>query len=383
MSTDRLSRVCRRYNLGLVWLVHKALAARNRTAVMYYGLTGTLGVEIDALVENLQALRAKQYHQSGTFTRVFFQEPCAKPSATCAAEKPNNYQTAKGPEAHWGVLHLLRVQVGVPAATPAPYAATGINTGTGPCHDGRTIGTSRCLANVTNFVPSRWYPLRSPLVSVDYLIDSLLVAGRGTSQTLAILGKSDRDLFGCLAEVSPMRTVYIRSHSDTTSLTRNPRRWANAWYWHAHRKMKWHSTAGNEYTHGGPRSSVSASVGLVNMLDKELRRRGERGNVFIGLDGYAKSDMLALPELIHELNGTRYRGTASLTRLPFDESDEFGAASARSGPSAADEMKYPIPVEVIKAKMGKRGHRRWRQWGIWHVLSVQIGVIGNSSLLSV
>ena len=110
--------------------------ARNRTAVMYYGLTGTLGVEIDVLPENLQAIRARKYHQSGTFTRVFFQEPCAKPSATCAAEKPKWYQTAKGPEAHWGVLHLLRIQVGVPAATPAPYAATGINTGTGPCPDG-------------------------------------------------------------------------------------------------------------------------------------------------------------------------------------------------------------------------------------------------------
>ena len=214
--------------------------ARNRTAVMYYGLTGTLGVEIDVLPSDLQATRTRKYHQSGSFTRVFFQESCAKPSGRCAAEKPKYYQTAKGPEVHWGVLHLLRIQVGVQPATPATWAATGVNTGTGPCADGQTIGTSRCVANVTKFAPSAAYPFRSPLVLVDYLIDSLMATGRGASQTLAILGKSDRDLVGCLAEVSSVRPVHIRS--DTASMNRIASA-ANAWYWH--------DTVASEYAQGG------------------------------------------------------------------------------------------------------------------------------------
>ena len=61
-------------------------------------------------------------------------------------------------------------------------------------------------------------------------------------------------------------------------------------------------------------------MNLVSLLDKELRRRGERGRIYIGLDGYSHADMSILPELIRELNVTKFRGGASPTRLPLDVS---------------------------------------------------------------
>ena len=44
--------------------------------------------------------------------------------------------------------------------------------------------------------------------------------------------------------------------------------------------------------------------------------------------------MQALPQLLHELN-TSFRGTASLIRLPFDESPDFGTACRRASRRAS------------------------------------------------
>ena len=350
-------------------MVHKALVARNKTAVMYYGLTGTLTFEVDALPGDLQAIRAPEYHKSGTFTRLFFQEPCLKPSSTCAAEKPKWYQTAKGPEAHWGILHLLRVVIGVPPATPAPYAVTGVNKGTGPCSNGQTIGTSRCVANAKNFVPSAAYPFRSPLVVVDYLVDSLRSAGPGSSQTLAVLGRKDRDLVDCLSE-STVRAVHIRSRNATTTRIASS---ATAWYWQGSVARK----RAQSRVRRNKRESVSPSEMLATSLHRELRSRGQRGSVFIGLDGYSIADMQELPKLLHELN-TSFGVTASLIRLPFDESPDFGTASAQRRRSMAEETS-PAPNGLMNARIGPCatcGHGRlstWRRWGVWHVIRVEVG----------
>ena len=87
--------------------------------------------------------------------------------------------------------------------------------------------------------------------------------------------------------------------------------------------------------------------------------------------------MQALPQLLHELN-TSFGGTASLIRLPFDESPDFGTASAQRRRSMAEETS-PAPNGLMNARIGPCatcGHGRlstWRRWGVWHVIRVEVG----------
>ena len=282
-----------KYSLGLVQLVDAELKRRGRSATFIYLLTATFLPELSALPSHLAALD-EAYHESTTLTRLFFQEPCVNASLACAYEPPRFWQTAKGPNAHWGVMHAMSVAVGHTPTSKQPTSHQSTlpqpllprkklarlarrkhlnerlkelmrGSGSGPGGDAtfarcqshtktalpaqriaaRTIGQSRCFAPTAGqprfTEPRSAYPHRSPLVAADAILDVLRAGNVGGGTRLKILSEPGDDLSRCMSKIAPsLKTAAVTSFEEDGggrigrikgAEAASPREETLAWYW--------------------------------------------------------------------------------------------------------------------------------------------------------
>lgn len=370
-------------NLKILHNVDAAVRARNRTAVFYYALTGNFGPEIEVLPSDLVVVRGPRFHRSGAMVRLFFEEPCLNRSSTCAHEPPRPWQTAKGPDRHWGVFHLLRLIIGVgghdrAAASPArgirvtsPRAPNAKwESRLGHCPVRQTIGESRC-SSLRGFVAKAAYPFRSPLVVSDYLVDVLGVSRKhGRMRTLAIADHADDDLSSCLGlRRDTQRLLTVASGFMTEAV--------DVWYWaeaNAKSLLKdgiWSTSEAVHRKLSGSKKVVPSSLTLVRELARIVRARSADGTAVIGLDGYSSADMELLPTMLDVLNQSGYR--THVRRLPFDESPgriQAGAAGASPVNDRQPLTQGPPRRGLLSHHLGVGGS--WRRWGVWHLVSVEL-----------
>ena len=382
-----------KYNLDRVALIDRVLKERGESAEVIFMLTGALSVEIADVHRSLHTIRSRKYAHTGSMRRLWFVE---QPAGWEPARFP---QVFKGPDAQWGVFHMMHVRVGVhegyaqgriqgqikgqapgpkiasrqasklaqapartaaregrsaPETPPSTVAPSTIALGRGRCDEWPT-GESECAASSSSAL-TRHYPFRSPLVVADWLRRTV------TSGPVATLGDADEDLLRCLPHggriFGASREDCLRVASTSLAGVRGvvcmPGRsvdWedaSNVHTWYVHDALL---GAYFPPTRQGRDDKAPPAFRLVRLLDRLLRANGRNrsATVHIGIDGYSiRSNMKLMLSLLAPWRPT-------VTRLAFDEgrsSEQHPAAF-----TAPQEVGRAANVLSVGAQQGSGAHR--------------------------
>ena len=275
---------------------------------------------------------------------------------------------------------------------------------------------SRCLS-LPGFHAREEYPMRSPLVVADFLVDRLAAAAtgaaslRGGEQNMsaprrgaprvryAEIGTRDGDNVACVAQLS--HTAAFRAHGGVgvAAVEQSPRRCsvlraraATAAVWGGEFAVVEARVNDSSFLDVLPRADVwyiwvvpEMNADMVRWIDGASRSRGERATVYIGFDWHYPPDRAAMaPQLLRFRK--RYRG-ASLQRLFFDEQGAREGVGDEGGDGDRDEgggggggaARAPAADDETREKMRQPSYlrpfaRRPGQWGVFHVVGVQVGV---------
>ena len=252
------------------------------------------------------------------------------------------------------------------SATPlAPYA----------------VASSRCL-DLPGFRAHDPYPMRSPLVAADFLVDRLEAAAKVAPDTAITsyveVGTRDGDNIACVAQLARQRRIRFRA----TAVEQSPRRCealrARAAEASPHSKaypttssFQVVETQVNEstYLQALPVADVyyywgitSTNVQMVRWMDEAARARGRGGTAYLGFDWHYPSDRAAMAPTLLALRDAKGNSSVSVNRLFFDESE------GREDVDPAVDDKGERRATYTKPFAKRPGH-----WGVFHVVRVKVG----------
>ena len=204
------------------------------------------------------------------------------------------------------------------------------------------VGPSRCAISPVDF-----YPIRSPLVVSDFLIQH----ARGGQ--FCEIGTRHGDISACVAEAGiPVLSIEMEpeycaalQQRDLNVLCRgietlSPKDFASCsiYFW-------W------------PTFSTYQSEPWLRKLIEAHRALGTNATVFIAHDTVVGADMAMLPRLAH-----RYGANRRVQRIFFDEGGGLESGSWRTATASLEMPSYSHGV------VGRNGH-----WGVFHLLQFELG----------
>ena len=249
------------------------------------------------------------------------------------------------------------------------------------------VGASRCLG-LPGFVSHDGYPMRSPLVVADFLVDRLNAAAARSSKgssSYAEVGTRDGDNVACVAQLARQSRLRVRA----TAVEQSPRRCR------ALRSRAEEQAGGrlfdvveaqvneSSFLSTLPTADVwyywgmyTTNLQMVRWVDDAMRARGERGTMYLGFDWHYPADRSAMVPQLRALRAAKGNRSVTLRRLYFDESQ------GREDIEAPDEPP-PRVGSAAAEEEGTRGRppsythffaKRPGVWGVFHIVSVRLGL---------
>lgn len=242
------------------------------------------------------------------------------------------------------------------------------------------LAASSCL-ELTGYRSHDPYPMRSPLVVADFLVDQLAKVSRvkqGEARpTFTEIGTRDGDNIACVAQLAASRQVRVRA----MAVEQSPRRCdamrvrADALSPSSRFRVVEAQVNQSTYLQALPPADVyyywgitSTNVQMVRWMDEAARARGVQGTAFLGFDWHYPSDRLAMAPTLLALRAAKGNGSATVHRLFFDESE------------GREDVVDDAPIEPTEGSEAERRATYMRpfakrpgRWGVFHIVAVRVG----------
>ena len=255
-------------------------------------------------------------------------------------------------------------------------------------------GPSQCLT-LPHFRDHDGYPMRSPLVVADFLVEQLQMYGAMHTRTsqagtalrvaqYAEVGTRDGDNVACVAQLARRAGLQVVATAIEQSSRRcQALRLRSAAAGDVFNVLE---TQVNETTHLQmlPTADVyyywglaSTNIQMTRWIDAAFHAHGASGTFFLGYDWHYPADRSALATHVQALRSIKGNSSVALKRLFFDEThgredmdpppDEMWPIGASSSEEPGSPRKRPPSYTRPFAKRPGR-------WGVFHVVSVKLGV---------
>ena len=248
-------------------------------------------------------------------------------------------------------------------------------------------GSSQC-ATLPHYRDHDGYPMRSPLVVSDFLIERLQASAalhdlNAGATSYAEIGTRDGDNIACVAQLARRAGLRV----SATGVEQSARRCE---------ALRVRSTAAGDifrvieaqvnetsHLHTLPVADVyyywgmsSTNLQMARWVDEALHHRGARGTLYMGYDWHYPADRNALVPHVQAFRATKGNSSVALKRLFFDESDgreEFDEPPTEALPVGASTPQERDTPRRRPPSYTRPFARRPGQWGVFHIVSLQVG----------